>query len=325
MQIYAIDVSKDYLDIFSKLDNGNSFQKRIKNSFNSICKFLEQMKSNDFICAEYTGVYTNLILHLTCLYKTKIALASGFDIKHSLGNRKGKSDQLDAERIWEYAFRFQDKLIFNLPDDEVMAEIKNLFNLRNQLAKSLKTFSTSGTMLKQNPYHSIAEHTMREETLKYIQNQIKNTENQIFQIIEQSNEIMENFNLITSITGIGKVTALELIISTGNFKKIDSARKAAAYAGVCPYPNQSGNVAKKARIHFRANKKLKSLLHICAKTICIYNKEFRLYRERKMMEGKHFYLVMNNVANKLLRMVYAVINTKKVFDIALITKDPRLV
>ena len=324
MQIYAIDVSKDYLDIFSKSDDGNSFQKRIKNSFNSICKFLEQMQSDDLICAEYTGVYTNLILHLSYLYKIRIALASGYDIKHSLGNRKGKSDQLDAERIWEYAFRFQDKLIFNLPDDEVMAEIKNLFNLRNQLAKALKTFSTSGTMLKQNPYHSIAEHQMREETLKYFQNQIKNTENQIFQIIEQSDEIIENFNLITSITGIGKVTALELIISTGNFKKIDSARKAAAYAGVCPYPNQSGNVAKKARIHFRANKKLKSLLHICAKTICVYNKEFRLYRERKMMEGKHFYLVMNNVANKLLRMVYAVIKSKKAFDIALITKDPRL-
>lgn len=43
-----------------------------------------------------------------------------------------------------------------------------------------------------------------------------------------------------------------------------------------------------------------------------------------MLEGKHFYLVMNNVANKLLRMVYAVITSQKPFDISLIAMDPRI-
>jgi transposase len=274
MQIYAIDVSKEYLDIFSKSEDGKILQKRIKNNFNSICKLLSQMKVVDFICAEYTGVYTNLLHYLAYCNQIKIALASGFDIKHSLENRKGKSDQLDAERSWEYACRFQDKLMFNIPDDETMSEIKTLFNLRNQLVKALKTFSTVATMSKQNPYLSIAEHKIRKGTIRFMESQIKQTEDHIFEIIEQSPDILDNFNLVTSITGIGKVTALKLIISTGNFKKIDSARKAAAYAGVCPYPNQSGNMMKKSRIHFRANKRLKSLLHICAKSICVYNKEF---------------------------------------------------
>lgn len=324
MQIYAIDVSKEYLDIFSKSDDEKILQKRIKNSFKSIGKLLSELKDDDFICAEFTGVYTNLLLHLASLYNIRIALASGFDIKHSLGNRKGKSDQLDAERIWEYALRFKDRLVFTIPDQENMQELKMLFNLRNQLVKALKAMTSSHSMAKINPYSSIAENQVRTETETFITLQINKTEQQLFKIIEQSNELDNNFKLVTSITGIGKVTALELIISTGNFKRIVSARKAAAYAGVCPYPNQSGNVAKKSRIHFRANKKLKSLLHMCAKTICIHNKEFKLYRERKMLEGKHFYLVMNNVANKLLRMVYAVIASQKSFDISLITKDPRI-
>ncbi len=323
MQIYAIDVSKEHLDVFSKSGDAKIFQKRIKNNFNSICKLLSQMKSDDFICAEFTGVYTNLLWHLSAMHGVKIALASGFDIKHSLGNLKGKSDKLDAERIWEYASRFGDKLNFVLPDDELMQELKMLFNLRNQLVKSLKTLHTSYTMSKLNPYLSIAENRIREKTDDFIKEQIKQTENQLFELIEGSDELSLNFELVTSITGIGKVTALELIISTGNFKRINSARKAAAYAGVCPYPNQSGNIAKKSRIHFRANKKLKSLLHICAKTICIHNKEFKLYRERKMLEGKHFYLVMNNVSNKLLRTVYAVVDSKKPFEPNIITLDPR--
>lgn len=323
MQIYAIDVSKEHLDIFSRSKDEQIFQKRIKNNFNSICKLLSGFEPEDFICAEFTGVYTNLLWHLSAMHGVKISLASGFDIKHSLGNKKGKSDKLDAERIWEYASRFSDKLNFVLPDDEMMQELKMLFNLRNQLVKSLKTLHTSHTMTRLNPYLSIAENSIRVETEAFIKKQIKQTENQLFELIENSEEFSRNFELVTSITGIGKVTALELIISTGNFERINSARKAAAYAGVCPYPNQSGNVAKKSRIHFRANKKLKSLLHICAKTICIHNKEFKLYRERKMLEGKHFYLVMNNVSNKLLRTVYAVVGSQKSFDPNLITLDPR--
>jgi transposase len=62
---------------------------------------------------------------------------------------------------------------------------------------------------------------------------------------------------------------------------------------------------------------------MCAKTICIHNKEFKLYRDRKMMEGKHFYLVMNNVANKLLRTIYAIVNSQKPFDVSMIVNDPR--
>ncbi|MGB6083002.1 transposase [Moheibacter sp.] len=205
--------------------------------------------------------------------------------------------------------------------------MRNLFSFelseKRGTYKSLKTLHTSHTMSKLNPYLSIAENRIREQVGAFIKEQIKQTEDQLFELIESSDELSLNFVLVTSITGIGKVTALELIISTGNFKRIDSARKAAAYAGVCPYPNQSGNIAKKSRIHFRANKKLKSLLHICAKTTCIHNKEFKLYRERKMLEGKHFYLVMNNVSNKLLRTVYAVVDSQKPFDPHLITLDPR--
>lgn len=176
MQIYAIDVSKEHLDIFSRLEDEKIFQKRIKNNFNSICKLLSALETEDFICAEFTGVYTNLLWHLSAMYGIKIALASGFDIKHSLGNRKGKSDKLDAERIWEYASRFSDKLNFVRPDDERMQELKMLFNLRNQLVKSLKTLHTSHTMSKLNPYLSIAENRIREQTGAFIKEQIKQTE-----------------------------------------------------------------------------------------------------------------------------------------------------
>ncbi|GGH66641.1 transposase [Phaeocystidibacter marisrubri] len=59
------------------------------------------------------------------------------------------------------------------------------------------------------------------------------------QLIQAQPQIQKNFSFITSITGVGPITATELILLTENFQRINSARKAAAYAGVCPYTSQS--------------------------------------------------------------------------------------
>ena len=323
MLIYGIDVSKEHLDIFCLHQDVIIYQKRIKNKFSAINLFLKSIKPQAVLCAEYTGIYSNLLVHLACCMNIKIALASGYEIKHSMGNPRGKSDLIDAQRIWEYANRFFDKLLFRELEEPNFTEIKSLFNFRNQLTKALKSLTIAKTSSKNQVACSVAECKFREETETQLKLQIKKVEKELITLIKSNQKLSKNFELVTSITGIGPITAIELIISTGNFKRIDSPRKAAAYAGICPYPNQSGNIKKKQRIHFRSNKKLKSLLHMCAKTICNHNKEFKFYRERKMMEGKHFYLVMNNVSNKIIRTVYAVIQSGKPFDINHITIDPR--
>jgi transposase len=58
-----------------------------------------------------------------------VALVTGYNIKHSLGNLKGKNDLLDAQRIREYALRFKDKLIFQKPKNVVLQELKNCLTL----------------------------------------------------------------------------------------------------------------------------------------------------------------------------------------------------
>ena len=64
-----------------------------------------------------------------------------------------------------------------------------------------------------------------------------------------------------------------------------------------------------------ADKKLKSLLFLAAKTAVAHNKEFSLYAERKRLEGKPHYLIMNNVSNKMLRTVYGIVQSRKPYDL----------
>tara|TARA_B100000508_G_scaffold96457_1_gene75533 strand:- start:1711 stop:2526 length:816 start_codon:yes stop_codon:yes gene_type:complete len=143
MLIYAIDVSKEHLDIFSKSEGEIMFKKRIKNNLTAVSKFLSLVGKQDIICAEFTGIYSDLLLHLANCYDIKIALVDGYRIKHSIGNPRGKSDLIDAVRIWYFANRFLDQLTFTQFDTDLMVELKKLFNLRNQLVKALKMLNTA--------------------------------------------------------------------------------------------------------------------------------------------------------------------------------------
>ena len=107
---------------------------------------------------------------------------------------------------------------------------------------------------------SISVHKHINATLDGLDKEITDIEEEIEMLIRKDQEMNENFELVTGIIGIGPVIATDLIIKTGNFRIIDTHRRAASYAGVCPFPNASGKMVKKSRTSPFADKKLKSLL-----------------------------------------------------------------
>ena len=80
------------------------------------------------------------------------------------------------------------------------------------------------------------------------------------------------------------------------------------------FPYQSGTSIKgRNKVHHLVDKKLKSLLNMCAITAVRHDKELKTYYERKVAEGKAKMLVINNVRCKLLAKIFAVTNRKTTF------------
>ena len=321
MKIYGIDLSKDKFDV-SFICNEKEKKKIVPNNFKGICKFLQQMDEG-ILVAEYTGSYGDLLVHLCYQFKVKIALVPGYNIKHSLGLQRGKSDSKDATRIRKYGERFYEELYLIEPKHESIKELKELYALREQLSKSRKSLLLGQESRNHGPSQSIASHTGYKRAISLLEKEIDLIEDEIKKIVQDNKDLKDNYKLITSIKGIGPVIANNLIIKTENFKRINTAKKAAAFAGVCPYPNSSGKTSLNARTSNIADKKLKSLLFLAAKTAVTHNKEYSLYAERKKLEGKPYYLIMNNVSNKMLRTVYGVIKSRKPYDLNHICEDPR--
>ena len=322
-QIYGIDLSKEKFDVSFMQENAEIKNLEVKNKYSAICDFLSSLSKDSILCIEHTGIYGELLVFLANCYEIRICAISGYEIKHSLGLQKGKSDQLDANRIREYGERFMDKLKNTIFPSENLHELRELHSMRDLLVRQRKMLVTHVKEKGSSPFRSIQAKEISDRAIDNLNTRIREIEMQINEIIRTDEALKENSKLIVSIKGIGPVTANELIIKTQNFKKIPTARQASSFAGVCPFPDSSGKMVKKSKVSKMSDKSLKTLLFLCAASAIQYNKDMRQYYEKKITEGKPKYLALNNVANKLLRTVYALIESRQMYDPNYICMDPR--
>jgi len=323
MKIVGIDLSKDKFDVNYINDKDKEINKAYKSNVNAITKFLDKVQDGYTLVAEYTGVYADLLVYLANQRNIPISLNSGFNIKHSLGMSKEKTDPKDAAKIREYGERFTDKLILTTFESEFMYELQDLYTLRHQLVKERQRLTNATISRESRPVQSIKVNQIKNNVVETLTVQIESLNEEIEEFIKKNPETQKNFEIVTSVTGIGPVIACDLIIKTGNFNRIDTARKCASFAGIAPFANESGKMVSKKRVSKFADKKLKSLLYMGSKAAVRHNKEYRLYYGRLMAEKKAHYLILNNVANKLMRTVYALVKSGTPFDRDYICLDPR--
>ena len=138
----------------------------------------------------------------------------------------------------------------------------------------------------------------------------------IDRIIESDAELKENYAIITSIKGVARQNGACLLIFTNNFRRFDlDARKIACYYGVAPFGKESGtSIHSPAKTSHFANKLIKALLGQAAHCAKIFNPEIRDYYNRLVARGKKPQVALNNVKNKLIRIIVALVRKKVYYD-----------
>ena len=150
------------------------------------------------------------------------------------------------------------------------------------------------------------------KSIRAIEADLEGIENQMKEIIDNDDQLRNLYALVTSVVGIGFVTATNLIVHTNEFKMLNDPRKLACYCGIAPFEHSSGSSVKgKTRVSHMANKKLKTNLHMASLTAVKLDPELKAYYERKVNEGKHKMSVLNAVKCKLLARVVSVVNNNK--------------
>jgi len=121
---------------------------------------------------------------------------------------------------------------------------------------------------------------------------------------------------ITTIKGIGTMTAAVIHAEIGDFERFSSADKILAFAGLSPSTYQSGKfVSQHAKLDKRGSKYLRHTLFEAAKHVARWSPIFNAYLKKKRSEGKHYYSAVCHVAKKLIRVIFHLQKTGEEFQI----------
>lgn len=325
MQIYGIDLASEKFDVSFVDENGKERHIIVKNTFAQIEKFLDKLPSDAHIVAEHTGVYGDLLLYLADSRDIAVSYVQAYAIKHSMGLVRGKSDPLDCARIREFGERHADKLVLTHFPSESMYMLKELHATRRLLVDMRKLALTTQRADQKRPLHSSVAEEAKAKAIEELSTRINDVETEMQRIIEQDQSLKKTSEIVQSIPGIGPVTTTELIIKTDNFTRVATAKKCATLAGISPWPNSTGKTDKGCHVSHMGDMELKALLYMCARSASINFEKMRIYRMKKQdVEKKHFFIVMNNIANRLLKIIYALVKKGEMFDPNFVTLDPRL-
>lgn len=318
------DVSKSKLN-FAVFANGLIIEEyEIANTIQSIRNFLKKLKKIQgftfdaaLICIEHTGIYNNPLIEVLQNSEIHLVIEPAQNIIYSLGLTRGKNDKLDARRIAKYAARFIDRLKVFQPPRAVVKELIELRSLRNRLIKAKVQLEVP--LAESKKFHNKEVYKILQKSclksITAIKEDITKVEKKIDQLIDKDENLKELHRLVCSVQGIGKQIANEMIIKTNEFKKIDDPKKMACHAGVAPFPRSSGSSIKgKNKVSYKADKSLKSLLHLGAMAAINAEGELRAYYLRKTEEGKNKMSVLNAVRNKLIHRIFAVVRNKVIYQ-----------
>lgn len=312
--IIGIDVSKDKLDVcvLGSPDGPALEERTIGNTEGAIGAYLGHAAARYgdlMVCLEHTGHYGLLLCSMLERSGVAYCVVPAMEIRKSRGIVRGKSDRADAYTIACYALRFRDRLSpSRLPGADLLLA-GGLLSLREHyvrigtgLRNALKAYAVAGGVVD----NGIVTESL-EAQLANIRSEIARVEARMRELLEGSPETGKNFALLNTVKGIGPVTAAAMILTTRNFGAIRDGRKYNSYAGLAPFPHQSGKMDKGNRVSHMANKRIKTLLHNGACSAANHDPELRTYYKRKLAEGKNKMSILNAVACKLVYRAFAVI------------------
>lgn len=316
---FGVDISKQTVDISFKKDDP-LIHRQFSNDTSGMKELQQWLKelnivfSETLFCMEATGLYCFILTSFLTSNNIDTWIENAGQIKRSMGLVRGKNDKVDSRRIVEYATKHLDRIRLWRPMEATLQKIKHLAALRDRLVTTQKRLKTPIQEFEEVGDKAMAKLLNKsiKSSLASIDKDLKNLEAQIVEIINEDDNLKTLFKLITSVVGIGLVTAINLIVYTNGFTVLRDARKLACYCGVAPFEYSSGSsIRGRTKVHFMANKKLKCNLHMASLTAIKLDGDLKAYYERKVLEGKSKMSVLNAVKNKLLARVVAVVNKQQ--------------
>lgn len=300
----GVDLSKDWLDIYDPRSGGA----RIANTDRAITTFLGALGAQDMLVFEATSLCDQRIVQLASAAGQpfhRLNPLHGWHFARSLN--LPKTDRVDARMLARMGA--ERRLAPSPAHDAVRAELAELNGRRDQL-KRMET-------QEKNRLHKAACASIRADIramLRVLAGRIARAEARIEAFLATHPDLCAQADLLQTIPGIGRVTAVTLLGAMPEIGHCDR-RQVAALAGLAPRARESGRWVGR-RYTGQGRRHVRRALYMAALSAMRQPRSFAGLVEALRARGKPGKLIAIAVARKLITVANAILRDQTPFQTA---------
>lgn len=314
MDVLGIDIAKASFDATLLAPHGQPHHHVFANTptgFAELAAWLEQHSVVQLhACMEATNIYWEALASFLHARGCSVSVVNPARIKGfaQATMQRNKTDKLDSAIIAAFCAKHQPSAW-----EPMTAEQQRLRALMRHREDLLQTKLQQHNRLRDTT-DSLVRHSL-EQVLKVIASQLDEVEQLIKDQVAADAAMKANLALLTTIVGIGALTASKLLAEYGALGEYDSAKAAAADAGLSPAQYQSGtSVRRRTRLSKQGKAGVRAALYMPAMSAMRHCPGFRAFADGLAARGKPKKVILGAVMRKLVHVAYGVLKHQTPYD-----------
>ena len=302
-QSVGVDISKDALDVAIH-PGGESF--RVTNNPEGHRALIKRLKGFDIarIVFEATGAYHRLFQQALVeagLPWVKVNPCQARRFAQATG-KLAKTDRCDALMLARMGAALE--LETRAPASKTVEALRELVNARDALIKD-RVAALNRQAIAVSPLIK----RQLAQRLRQIDGQIEAIDRRLKTLRNADADLCQRFDILTSIPGVGEVTANVLVVETPELGRLEHAQ-AASLVGLAPVPRDSGQTHGKRSIR-GGRSRARQALYMPALNAIRLNPEFKAKYQAMVKAGKPAKVAIVAIMRKLLILANALIRDQR--------------
>ena len=325
-QVVGIDVAKEELVVsLGRIDESLSVEifayKTFKNKisgFSMLRKWAEKLlppQTTTLYVMEATGVYHESLAYWLADDQRDVSIVLPNKISNFFRTLDINTitDKTASEAIAR--FGLERKLNLWQKPKVVFRELKQLTRERGQLIEERSMLKNQLHAEKAQAFPNLRSINRLNKRIKLINQQELEIRAEISLTAEKEADVVKTIKNITSIPGVGDLTAVIVLAETNGFDLIRNKRQLVSYCGLDVKNKDSGTSVKgKPKISKKGNRHIRKALHLPALSAIKHNEQYKNLFIR--LVSKHGIKMKAVVAaqRKLLELIYTIAKKDCLFD-----------
>lgn len=296
----GVDVCKKYLDVCFR-SSGEYF--RTTNDRQGFKELEKRLKAHRpcLLIAEATGGYESEMVRTLQAKGMACAVVNPRQVRHFAKGtgRLAKTDKIDAGILAHFGETIKPAAQAPKEADEEL--LNKMHHRRRQLVEMLT--------MEKNRY-GISRGEVKKQikkTIDFLKEQLKEVDESLLEQVSDKSEWTNKLALLTSIKGVGQVTALTIISELPELGRV-SREEIAALVGVAPFNQDSGGKQRQKRI-WGGRAGVRSALYMAGLVAVRHNPRLKAFYVRLCRSGKKKKVALIACVRKLVVIMNTMLKT----------------